>query len=55
MTAAEREQIRAIVEQTCASQGIPLAVPPEIAQAVAAILRSSLRTSSREVAPDAAA
>jgi hypothetical protein len=38
MTAEERERVRALVERTCAAQGVPLEVPPEAAQAVAAMI-----------------
>jgi len=41
VTAAEREQIRAIVERTCREQGIPLVVPAEVARQIAAMLRTS--------------
>jgi hypothetical protein len=37
-TAEERAQVRAIVERTCAAQGVPLAVPPDVAHAVAALV-----------------
>jgi hypothetical protein len=38
MSPAERERIRALVQRTCAEQGIPLTVPPDVAAAVARLL-----------------
>jgi hypothetical protein len=38
MTAQERDQIAAIVRRTCAEQGIPLQVPPDVARAIASML-----------------
>ena len=38
MTPRDRERIQALVERTCAEQGIPLIVPPEVAAAVAQLL-----------------
>jgi hypothetical protein len=43
VTAAEREQIRAIVERTCAEQGVPLTVPAEVASQIAAMLSTALK------------
>jgi hypothetical protein len=38
MTAAERERVRALVEQTCTEQGIPLVVPAAVAADVARLV-----------------
>jgi hypothetical protein len=37
-TAEERAQVRSIVERSCAAQGVPLVVPPDVAHAVAALV-----------------
>jgi hypothetical protein len=38
VTAEERDRVRVLVERTCAAQGVPLAVPPDAAQAVAMMI-----------------
>jgi hypothetical protein len=38
MTATERDRVRAIVERTCAAQGVPIEVPVEQAREVAAMI-----------------
>jgi hypothetical protein len=38
MTPGERARVRERVERTCAEQGIPLVVPPDVAAAVARLL-----------------
>lgn len=43
MTAAELDQVRAIVAQTCAAQGVPLTVPGDVARAVAAMIAGGRR------------
>jgi hypothetical protein len=48
VTAEERDQVRAVVERTCAEQGVPLRVPADVAQAVAAMIVAGQIRSSRE-------
>jgi hypothetical protein len=38
MTGEERARVRQVVERTCAAQGIPLAVPQDVARAVATMI-----------------
>jgi hypothetical protein len=38
MTPADRARVRERVEQSCAAQGIPLVVPPEVAADVARLV-----------------
>jgi hypothetical protein len=38
MTAQERDRVRELVERSCLQQGVPLAVPPEVARDVAALI-----------------
>jgi hypothetical protein len=38
VTAADRERVRALVERTCAEQGIPLVVPADVAADVAKLV-----------------
>jgi hypothetical protein len=50
---AERAHVRALVERTCAAQGVPLVVPPDVAQAVATMIAGRPRGQNRPLAsPD---
>jgi len=50
VTPDELAHVRERVEQTCAAQGIPLVVPPDVAAQVAGMLTASSRP-VKEVAP----
>jgi hypothetical protein len=47
VTAEQRDQIRTLVERTCFEQGVPLQIPADIAQAVAAMIAAGQSRSSR--------
>jgi tRNA A37 threonylcarbamoyltransferase TsaD len=50
MTAAERDQVRALVAHTCHKQGVPLVVPPDVARDVAAMIAAGPRRRRRSPA-----
>jgi hypothetical protein len=47
VTAEQRDQVRAVVERTCAEQGVQLQVPADVARAVAAMIVAGQSRSSR--------
>jgi hypothetical protein len=51
VTAEERAHVRALVERTCAAQGVPLVVSPDVAQAVAAMIAGRPRSQNRLLPP----
>jgi hypothetical protein len=51
MTGQERDQVRALVERTCAAQGVPLVVPVDVAQAVARMIAGRPHRPLRPIDP----
>jgi hypothetical protein len=47
VTAEQRDQVRVVVERTCAEQGVPLQVSADIARAVAAMIVAGQSRPSR--------
>jgi hypothetical protein len=41
MTATDRARVRAIVERTCAAQGVDIVVPPDVAADIARLVASA--------------